>query len=232
MELHYYRGQRCNHSKEVVPVFALGHYIDKDDKKDEFSKTLMYFYKYGNDMNFFVDKFIEFFDVRIKGDMKIDFISLMPTNEKDILNPHMLSFVNEVSKRIGIPYKQLLKRTKLVKEQHDLKTVDERMANVKDSIEVIYDVKGLNVIIFDNTSITGSTCSVAYDALKEAGVDKIYFFCFGLGKLGKKDDFDFNITNPIKASEIVERFHWPKVSLIDRLFYKLKKQKNNIKNLL
>ena len=46
---HYYRGYKCNHfeKEQVIPVFATGQYLATEKGKDNFSKDLIYFYKYG-----------------------------------------------------------------------------------------------------------------------------------------------------------------------------------------
>jgi predicted amidophosphoribosyltransferase len=200
--------------------------------KDDFSKDIMYFYKYGYEdlLNRLLDKFMNLFNVRFKDDIKFDLICVIPTSEKDGINKNMVLFAEHASKRTSIPFKQILRRKRLVEKQHELKTSEERFENVKDSIEITEDVKGKNVLVLDNTCSTGANCREVYDQLKKAGAGDIFFFCFGLGYKAKHLDFDFNETYPKKASKIIKDYNWPNTIHMkeeDKQLYMAKKQ--NIK---
>jgi predicted amidophosphoribosyltransferase len=209
----YYRGQKCKHCREVIPVFALGHHKPESEGEDEFTKRIINFYKYGNvkEKNYFLQKFIRLYKERFEGDKKFGLICVVPTHEESGLNGHLRDFAQEFSDKIGVPYEQVIKRSKTIKPNHDLHTTGERFENVKGSIEVTDNIKGKTVVVIDNQCTTGANAQEVFDALKQAGADEVIFICFGLGSKGRESDFDINPAYSGRASEIIKKFHWPKV---------------------
>lgn len=220
IEYVYYRGQKCKDLDEVVPVFGFGHYIPIEEGKDDFSKKLNGFYKHGYSFDYFFRRLLKFYKKRVEGDVNFDLICVCPSHKKDVINEHMVHLAEAFSKEVGIQYKQILFRTKDTERQHELDTDEKRKDNVKDSLSISEDVKGKNVIILDNTCITGSTCQEIYRIMKGGEADLCLFISLGLGAKATKCDFDINPTYPGKIRRIVEEWHWPKVSLEDREAYK------------
>jgi phosphoribosylpyrophosphate synthetase len=103
-----------------------------------------------------------------------------------------------------------LKRNKSIKKQHELDNINERIENVKGSISVDFDVSNKNILVFDNTSTTGLSFEEIQIELKSKGANKIIFFCIGLGLKHKEFDFDINSNTILKATHIIENWHWPK----------------------
>ena len=221
MDYFYYRGQKCGHCKEIIPVFGLGHHKPEEEGEDQFTKCVINFYNYGNsrEMDYLLQQSVNLFKERFEGDVKFDFICVMPTHNKGETNRNMEKFARMLSAEIMVPYAQIVHRNKTIKGQHELKSKDERLENVKGSFDITAGLKGKNILVLDNLIITGSNAQELFDALKEAGAKSVFFICFGLGSKGREADFDINPNFKGKASKIVSEWHWPKVPKEDRQKY-------------
>jgi len=226
MEYSYYRGQRCKHCRAVIPVFGLGHHKPTEEGEDKFTKTIINFYKFGNkaERAHLLQRFILLFRERFEGNVKFDAICIIPTREKDGINQHMQSFAQEFAGAVAIPYVQAIRRNREIKGQHELDGKDKRFENVLGSIEVMDDVRGKSLLVLDNLCISGASAQEAFDALKGAGAKEVFFMVFGLGSKGRECDFDLNPAFKDKASEIVAKLHWPKVSKEKREAYAKEKK--------
>lgn len=225
VEYYYYRGRKCKDCGKPMPIFGLGHYYPKDAKaEDDFSKKLNYFYMYGNEteFNYFLEGFVDLYKKRIEGDIRFDFVTVCPSHEAGKVNEHIVKLAKMFSKATGIEYKELLKRTRAVTAQHLLGTDKERMDNVAESITAEEGVEGKNILVIDNTSISGSTVREVHRAMKKGGANSCVFLCLGLGHKGKDVDFDINPNFKGKISVIISNWHWPKVSKEKRAEFKSK----------
>ena len=176
---------RVGNSPKYYPsrilIFGLGHYISVETKNDDFSQKLIYFYKYGNNLNLLLDLLKEMYALRFKDDfIKFDYMTLYPTRNKNTLNPYMDELLMKLSKELNLPSKKILQRNKDIKPNHELKTFEERVSNLKESIEVLEDVTGKNIIIFDNVSTTGISLIYAGNILLEKGAKEVVGICLGL----------------------------------------------------
>jgi adenine/guanine phosphoribosyltransferase-like PRPP-binding protein len=214
MEYFYYRGQKCKHCRAVIPVFGLGHHKPEEEGEDQFTKTMINFYSYGNirERNYLLQRFINLFKERFEGDIRFDYLCVVPSHGEGSINQNMQSFAKEFSEAIGVPHSQVISRSRTVKGQHELKNKDERFENVHGSIGISEGIRGKTVLVLDNLCISGANAQEVFDALKNAGAKEAYFVCFGLGSRGKEGDFDINPNFKGKASHIVANWHWPKVS--------------------
>lgn len=186
----------------IVHVFAIGHYKPLELGEDDFSKKLIYFYKYGNDFDFFLQNVLDLYNLRFKEDsIKFDYITLYPTREKGKVNPNMEKLVEEVSKQINIPYKQIIRRNRDINPNNQLKTFEERAQNVKGSIDVLEDVNVKNIIVFDNTSTTGISLIDATNLLIEKGANNIVCICLGISYKYRESDWD-DLNKTLKYSRI------------------------------
>lgn len=197
---------RVCQSKKLYPniahVFAVGHYKPLELGEDDFSKKLIYFYKYGNELDFFLRNIIDLYNLRFKEDsIKFDYIALYPTREKGKINSNMEKLVKEFSKQTSIPYKQLIRRNRNISPNHELKTFEERAKNVKGSIDVLEDVKGKNIIIFDNTSTTGISLIDVANLLIEKGSNNVVCICLGINYKYRESDWD-DLNKTLKYSRI------------------------------
>lgn len=209
----YYRGQKGKISKKIVPIFSIGHYVPFSKGEDTFSKELNYFYKYGNDeyMNHFLDLFKDLYDRRFKEDVHFDYVCVAPSSSLNFINENMKKLVFSFSQYTKIPYSNILRRNRTIKKQHELNKINERIENVKNSISIeSIDISNKNILVFDNTSISGLSCEEILIELKRKGAEKVIFFCIGLGYKHKEFDFDINSNTTLKATHIIENWHWPK----------------------
>lgn len=208
----YYRGQKGIISKKIISIFSIGHYVPFNYGEDIFSKELNYFYKYGNEkyMNNFLNLFKNLYDRRFKEDLHFDYICVAPSSSINSINENMKKLVISFSQYTKIPYSDILTRNKTIKKQHELNTINERIENIKGSISVKFDVSNKNILVFDNTSISGLSFEEILIELKNKGANEIIFFCIGLGCKQKEFDFDINSNTILKATHIIENWHWPK----------------------
>lgn len=208
MVVYWYRGEKCKVCNNPVPVFALGHYIPKTESEDLFSKKSLYFYKYGYYESDFFNMFVDLY--KTKNDINFDMLCLVPTSEKDTHNKYLLEFIAKFSEEINVPYVKLLIRNRSIKKQHELHTKEERIANIKDSINIAenQDIVGKNVLVIDNTSICGSHVQEIHRLLiDEKKANYCVFMCLGLGIKAKETDFDINKGYTGKFSDIIKNWH-------------------------
>ena len=198
---------RVGTSKKLYPkpayIFGINHYMPIEMGKEEYSKRLLYFYKYGNEIEFFVQKLVDLFNLRFAGDnIKFDYVTLYPSHKKGHINANMENLVAKFSKLTGLPYKQILRRNTDIRPSHNLKTFEERKENLKSSIEILEVVTGKNVIVLDNTATTGMSLIDVTNLLIEKGAKNVVCICLGLGYKGKDNDWgDLNKT--LKYSKII-----------------------------
>jgi len=197
-----------------IPIFGFGHYLPLGGGKDDFSKKVHYFSKYGNktETDYFLEMLLNFYETRIKGNIDFDFVCVCSSHEKESKNPNIVSLAKEFCKKTGLTYKDLLVRTKTVKPQHDLATIENRIKNVDGSTSALEGVEGKVILVFDNTSISGSTFGDIHRLLvHKSNAKQCIFLCLGLGHKARDIDFDMNPACKYKVSDIIEKLHWPKV---------------------
>ena len=220
MGLPYYRGEKCKECNSPVPVFALGHFKPKGEGEDEFSKKCMGFYLYGYSKSYFLDRLVEIYHLR--NDIPFDMVCLCPTSMQSEFNEHMKELTNEMAKKLNIPYKPILKRIRETSKQHELKTKEERIGNVKGSMAISDEyagaLAGKNIIVVDNLSTSGATVQEIHKLIiHENKANSCIFLCLGLGSKAKDADFDINPNFKGKFSTIIHDWHWPKVPAEERI---------------
>lgn len=107
----------------------------------------------------------------------VDYITSVPlhrTREKERGFNQSGEFAKEISRLTGIKYKELLKKIKKNKIQHEL-NLSERSENVKGVYEVIDKelVKGKTIIICDDILTSGNTLAECANIIYEAGAAKV-----------------------------------------------------------
>lgn len=186
-------------------IYGLDYYIPLSAGKDDFSKKLNYFYKYGKNSKFFLKNLYNLYNLRFNNDIiKFDYFSLYPTHEKNCVNPYMRSLAQNLCKKNDIEFKQVICRKLTIKKMHDLGTYEERKENVRGSIEVIEDIDGKNVLLFDNATITGISLIFASNFLLEHGAENVACICLGLGYINKENDFQ-NLDITMKHSDVIKK---------------------------
>ena len=207
----YYRNMKCKECcEEVIPVFAFFKYIPKDQKEDLVSKAAFNFYKFGNDLPYFVKKFVEFYNKRIEDDpeyKQFDLVCLCPSHEQGGLNKNMLGLIQEFSKQTGVPYVQVLYRTRMTEPQNKQETVGDRDKNVRDSISISEQAKGKNLIVIDNECTSGATIRDIHRTCKRLLVKNVVFLTVGISARFEGTDFDINPNFTGKISRVIKTFH-------------------------
>lgn len=200
-----------NENSPICYIYGLDYYKTYEEEEDEFSKKMNHFYKYGKNQQFFLEKLCDLYNLRFKNDsIKFDYLSLYPTHKKDCVNPNMRKLSLKLCNNIGIEFRQIIRRTKTIKQMHTLRSYEERMKNVKGSIELIENVKDKNILLFDNATITGISLMLANEYLLKHGVRHVACLCLGLGYKEKEQDWkDLNIK--MKHSDVVEKIKSPYV---------------------
>ena len=198
---------RVGISKKLYPksayIFGINHYMPIEMGKEEYSKRLLYFYKYGNETEFFLNKLVELFNLRFTGDsIKFDYVTLYPSHKKDQINANMVNLATKFSKVTGLSYKQILRRNRDIKPGHELKTFEERKENLKSSIDILENVAGKNIIVLDNTATTGISLIDMTNLLIEKGAKNVVCICLGLGYKGKDNDWS-DLNKTLKYSKII-----------------------------
>ncbi len=219
-------GKSKQYYKEIAYIFGLNYYKRKSEGEDDFSKKLIYFYKYGNDIDHFVDQIVDLYELRFKKDsIKFDYITLYPTRTKDGLNSNMVNLAKTLSVKLNIPYNQVLRRNKDITPNHELDTFDKRADNIKESIGVVGDVVNKNVFVLDNTSITGISMIDATNILLANGAKNVVCICLGLSIIGKEGDWN-DLNKTLKFSRIVEICKTPFVKKETREEWRKKQLQN------
>lgn len=225
-EMDYYRGQKCKERNEPVPIFAFGHYIPVSEGGAEFSKKVNGFHQYGYYFDYFLERLINFYNKRVKGDIVFDIICVCPSHEKSRINENMVHLATAFSEKTDVPYKQILIRVRETKSQHEMKTDEQRKENVRGSFSLSENLNNKNIMILDNTSITTETSQEIYRVMKESGANMCLFISLGLGAKATECDFDINPAYSGKVSKIIKEWHWPKVPVEEREAYKKEKGKD------
>lgn len=195
---------------KITYIFGIDHYTQLEKGKDEFSKNIMSYYDYGTYLDFFKAKLIEIFKRRFEGDsIGFSYMTVYPTHEKDTLNLHMVALAEELSKSVGLPYKQILRRNSTIKPNHELK-YEGRKENVKGSVDVLEDVTGKKIIILDNVATTGASLRDITNELYKNGAEAVVCLCLGLCITGKDNDYQ-DVNKTMKISKIMEKIKIPKI---------------------
>lgn len=185
-----------------ILIFALGHCVPLEGGEDEFSKNQIYFYKYGNKIESFLQQLEELYTLRFYQDtIKFDYLTLYPTRTKDSFNKNMIDLLSQFSEKINIPYKEILRRNRTIKANHTLNTFKDRLNNVRGSIDVREDVKNKRILLFDNTSTTGISLIDAADKLYHDGAKEVVGICLGLSDRQKQNDWN-DLNKTLKYSRI------------------------------
>lgn len=223
----FYRGERCKHCGLPVPVFGLGHltqsnegtFIEKGQYLDETSQKQNKFFLFNDNPTekYFLGRFLTLYEERFKGDTEFDVIGIAPSHEKGSYNSNLERIATDLGNALNVGVDPtLVKRVRTTAKQHELKSKHERVSNVHGSMEITEDVTGKNVLILDNTVITGATATEIFNILKERCAAVVVFFCVALGYKATEIDFDLNPNSKVKASEIM-KWNWPKLEKSKRL---------------
>lgn len=84
-------------------------------------------------------------------------------------------FAREISELLKTEYKsKLIKKKESVKSQHRIKSIEDRINNVRNGYVVCEKIKTKNVLLVDDIKTTGATIDECARQLKFAGAENVY----------------------------------------------------------
>lgn len=196
-----------DHFSEGANVFALDYYKPSSRGEDDFSRKHIWFYVYGDDEieAEFRENLSELVNQVFVGDEATwDYLTLYPSHKEGEFNANMQELINKVSRDTGIAYSELIERKRTVMQSHELDTEEQKIVNLKDSIEIDSEVKGKNIVVVDNVSLSGTSLAHATSRLLEEGAENVA--CLVLGVSDQESYEDRELDDDIKASSIIQDY--------------------------
>lgn len=177
-----YRHTGVNEYEDPAHIFALDYYRPGSQGDDDFSRKEAWFYYLGGidleeEFASRVDELMQ--DLFVDNTVEWDYFTLAPGHEMDELNDNMKGLSDRIAEEGNVKYRQVLRRSKSVEESRELGSIRKRIIAQENSIEVTEDVKGKNIIILDNVSISGVYLAYLTQMLMDAGARKVS--CVTLG---------------------------------------------------
>ncbi len=163
---------------------------------DGLIRNMLIFFKFGGRKNlyrYFGDCLAErVATVYAKADF--DTVTFVPSSEESLkergYNPSQL-IAERTAKKLFLPCKDLLLKSKATEKQHNLKG-KERMTNIKGSISLkgSPDLKGKTVLLCDDIKTTGATLKECTDVLLKHGAKDV--FCATVAITSNLNFFDLD----------------------------------------
>lgn len=202
-----YRYTLVNEYKYPAHIFALDYYRPGSQGEDDFSRKEAWFYYLGdqeleNEFSDRVEKLLD--DLFVNNSIDWSYFTLAPSHQKDSLNENMLKICEKISEKGGLDYRQVLRRSIAVGESSEMGSVRQKIIEQEDSIEVTEDVKGDNIVIIDNISVSGVFLAYCTKMLLEAGAKTVC--CVVLG-----------VTNSIREVKRLEKGTTASTAMADLL---------------
>lgn len=196
-----------DHFSEGAHVFALDYYKPSSRGEDDFSRKHIWFYVYGDDEigEEFRQNLSELVNsVFVDDEITWDYLTLYPSHQEAEFNANMQELTEQVSKDTGIAYSELIERKRTVMQSHELDTEDQKIVNLKDSIEIDPEVEGKNVVVVDNVSLSGISLAHVTSRLLDEGAENVA--CLVLGVSDDEEYEDRELDDDIKASKIIQDY--------------------------
>lgn len=185
-------------------IFGLDYY-DRDSRgEDDFSRKLVWFYVYGDDeiQEEMKEQTQQLFDQLFEqDDVEWDLVTLYPTNTRGGVNIHLRDIFQDITDETDADYEQALFRNRNVEESHEIDSIRKKVLNLEDSIDIVEDIEGKNIVVVDYVTLSGTSMLHATQELYDAGANRVACICLGLSLDHKGGDrvLDGNIS----ASEII-----------------------------
>lgn len=201
-----YRVADSKYYDKKANIFGLDYY-DRDSKgEDEFSRKLIWFYVYGDeDIQEEIKERTQvlFEQVFEQDDVEWDLLTLYPTSTKGGVNIHLRDIFHEITENSDTDYEQVLFRNRNIEENHEIDSTRKKVLNLEESVDVVENVEGKNIIVADNVTLSGTSLLHATQELYEAGANRVACVSLGLG-VDKKEK-DQVLDSGVTASEIMEK---------------------------
>jgi len=165
-----------------VTVFAPRFYYSKSQKKDEYSKQIV-FGKFQDLSDYFFEPVKNVF---AKLPFIPDLIVVAPSSKIGAFSPTLNSLASRLSKVYGVPHVNVIERIREGKKLTNCPHLEERHKEIDGAFKVIVSMKGLKVVLLDDTKTTGLTSLECAKELKTAGVLVIMAVCLGINRVKKK----------------------------------------------
>jgi predicted amidophosphoribosyltransferase len=162
----------------AIQVYAPAFYYGRSQKPDYYSKQIVDG-KHQDLSAYFLDGIKSVFE---KLPFKPNLIVVAPSSKKGNFSPTLDSLAKRLQKDYGIPYANVVERIREGKKLTTCAHLDERYREVKDAFKVNLNMKGLKVIILDDTKTTGLTTLECSKALRAAGAIDVLAVCLGINK--------------------------------------------------
>lgn len=199
-KLHYAAEPRCFRYGKPISDARQEYCSDCAGKKHEFKqgralflyegpiRGILYRYKYGNRRDY--TEFMASEAARCHGDwvrrLAVDAVMPIPLSQKRLrtrgYNQADL-FGARFSELCGLPYQnKMLVRVRNTIPQKEL-SVQERKNNLKNAFKMSKNVVNLRrILLIDDIYTTGSTIDAAALALKQTGIEEVYYLCISIGR--------------------------------------------------
>jgi predicted amidophosphoribosyltransferase len=168
--------------KLQVQVFAPRFYYSKVQRKDEYSKQVV-FGKNQDLSDYFFARIKKLF---LKLPIKPTLIIVLPSSRMGKFSPTLLALAKNLSDAFGIENDNIIERIKEGKKLTTCSNNDERHEAIKDSFKVNRNIEGKKVVLLDDTKTTGGTVLECAKELRAAGASEVVAVCLGINKFKKR----------------------------------------------
>lgn len=126
--------------------------------------------------------------LRISQDVLLTAVPMHPKRRRKRGFNHAEVLARATARELNMQYSELLMRTRNAPQQARL-SHEERKTNLKGGFAVCPEwmqaLQGARVLVIDDVFTTGATAKACAEALKQAGVDKVYFAAYAYGERKK-----------------------------------------------
>lgn len=127
--------------------------------------------------------------LRVEPDCVVTPVPMHPKRLRERGRNHSALLALSAAKQLGLPYMEMLRRTRNAPQQARLSDA-ERRKNLKDGFavreECLREIGGRTILLVDDVWTTGATAQSCAEALKKAGAGRIYFAAYARAETDKK----------------------------------------------
>jgi len=161
-----------------VQVLAPRHYYPSYSRKDDYSKKIV------DSKN---DDLSDYFFEEIKAifpelPFTPDLIVIVPASKLGRFSTTMVSLCGKLSNALNIPFDKLIQRVREGKKLTSCPTQEERYDSVNGAFKVTRELNGENIVLLDDTKVSGVTLPECAKELKKTGASDVVAICLGINK--------------------------------------------------